>query len=96
MCVRPRIDDELDNLKHIYSGLDSVLVGLLGVIATFCAYSLFQCKVAQQVSMTTPEDYAESLNVVYFPQLGNSYCLLWSMAYAHVWGAPYRLSYLRA
>ena len=41
VCVRPRIDDELDNLKHIYSGLDSVLVGLLGVVAAFYAYSLF-------------------------------------------------------
>ncbi|KAI9573599.1 DNA mismatch repair protein MutS [Boletus coccyginus] len=27
-------------------------------------------KVAEQISQTVPEDYAESLNVVYFPQLG--------------------------
>ncbi|TBU56560.1 hypothetical protein BD310DRAFT_960111 [Dichomitus squalens] len=25
VCVRPRIDEELDNLKHIYNGIDSVL-----------------------------------------------------------------------
>ncbi|KAI0714049.1 DNA mismatch repair protein MutS [Cerioporus squamosus] len=25
VCVRPRVDDELDNLKHIYNGIDAVL-----------------------------------------------------------------------
>ncbi|KAH9932680.1 DNA mismatch repair protein MutS [Epithele typhae] len=25
ICVRPHVDDELDNLKHIYNGIDSVL-----------------------------------------------------------------------
>ncbi|KAI0688883.1 DNA mismatch repair protein MutS [Earliella scabrosa] len=25
VCVRPRIDEELDNLKHIYNGIDAVL-----------------------------------------------------------------------
>lgn len=26
VCVRPHIDEELDNLKHIYHGIDAVLV----------------------------------------------------------------------
>jgi len=26
VCIRPHIDEELDNLKHIYNGIDSVLV----------------------------------------------------------------------
>ncbi|RDX49897.1 hypothetical protein OH76DRAFT_495372 [Lentinus brumalis] len=25
VCIRPRVDDELDNLKHIYNGIDAVL-----------------------------------------------------------------------
>ncbi|KAL4070005.1 DNA mismatch repair protein MutS [Scleroderma yunnanense] len=53
VCVRPHIDEELDNQKHIYRGIDSVL-----------------SKVAQQISESVPSDYATSLNVVYFPQLG--------------------------
>ncbi|KAI0755181.1 DNA mismatch repair protein MutS [Daedaleopsis nitida] len=28
LCVRPHIDDELDNLKHIYNGIDSVLTNV--------------------------------------------------------------------
>lgn len=28
VCVRLRVDEELDNLKHIYNGIDSVLVRL--------------------------------------------------------------------
>ena len=28
VCVRPHIDDDLDNRKHIYHGIDSVLVCL--------------------------------------------------------------------
>ncbi|PCH37347.1 hypothetical protein WOLCODRAFT_167438 [Wolfiporia cocos MD-104 SS10] len=58
VCVRPRIDDELDNLRRIYHGIDSVL-----------------SKVAQQISATVPPDYATSLNVVYFPQLGFLICI---------------------
>ncbi|KAI0662083.1 DNA mismatch repair protein MutS [Cubamyces menziesii] len=58
VCVRPHVDDELDNLKHIYHGIDSVL-----------------SKVAMQVSATIPADYASSLNVVYFPQLGFLVCV---------------------
>lgn len=26
VCVRPHIDEELDNRKHVYNGIDSVLV----------------------------------------------------------------------
>ncbi|KAH9841446.1 DNA mismatch repair protein MutS [Rhodofomes roseus] len=58
VCVRPHIDEELDNLKHIYNGIDSVL-----------------SRVAQQISETIPPDYASSLNVVYFPQLGFLICV---------------------
>ncbi|KAK7056880.1 hypothetical protein VNI00_002597 [Paramarasmius palmivorus] len=53
VCVRPHIDEELDNRKHVYHGIDTVL-----------------SKVAEQISQTVPPDYATSLNVVYFPQLG--------------------------
>ena len=28
VCVRPHIDEELDNRKHVYNGIDSVLVSL--------------------------------------------------------------------
>ncbi|KAL1950078.1 hypothetical protein VTO73DRAFT_5200 [Trametes versicolor] len=58
VCVRPHIDEELDNLKHIYHGIDAVL-----------------SKVATQISATVPLDYASSLNVVYFPQLGFLVCV---------------------
>ncbi|KAI0670991.1 DNA mismatch repair protein MutS [Trametes maxima] len=58
VCVRPHIDDELDNLKHVYNGIDAVL-----------------SKVAIQISATIPPDYASSLNVVYFPQLGFLVCV---------------------
>ncbi|KAI0770485.1 DNA mismatch repair protein MutS [Fomes fomentarius] len=58
VCVRSRIDEELDNLKHIYNGIDAVL-----------------SKVAEQVSAMIPPDYASSLNVVYFPQLGFLICV---------------------
>lgn len=35
------------------------------------ALTSLQSKVAQTISATVPPDYASSLNVVYFPQLGN-------------------------
>ncbi|KAI6129695.1 muts domain V-domain-containing protein [Pisolithus croceorrhizus] len=53
ICIRPHIDEELDNRKHAYCGIDSVL-----------------SKVAQKISQAVPAEYATSLNVVYFPQLG--------------------------
>ncbi|KAJ7459929.1 DNA mismatch repair protein MutS [Mycena latifolia] len=58
VCVRPNIDEELDNRKHVYHGIDSVL-----------------SKVAEQVCQTVPPDYASSLNIVYFPQLGFLICI---------------------
>ncbi|KAH7919581.1 hypothetical protein BV22DRAFT_1108014 [Leucogyrophana mollusca] len=58
VCVRPHIDEELDNRKHVYHGIDAVL-----------------SKVAEQISQTIPADYAPSLNVVYFPQLGFLICV---------------------
>ncbi|CDO75430.1 hypothetical protein BN946_scf184916.g14 [Trametes cinnabarina] len=58
VCIRPHIDEELDNLKHIYHGIDAVL-----------------SKIAIRVSATIPPDYASSLNVVYFPQLGFLVCV---------------------
>ncbi|TFY80471.1 hypothetical protein EWM64_g3537 [Hericium alpestre] len=54
ICVRPHIDEELDNRKHIYHSIDVVL-----------------SKVAEEIAESVPADYAMSLNVVYFPQLGN-------------------------
>ncbi|OSD07423.1 hypothetical protein PYCCODRAFT_1463684 [Trametes coccinea BRFM310] len=58
VCVKSHVDEELDNLKHIYHGIDAVL-----------------SKVATRVSATVPSDYASSLNVVYFPQLGFLVCV---------------------
>ncbi|OBZ71456.1 Prohibitin-2 [Grifola frondosa] len=58
ICVRPHIDEELDNMKHIYNGIDAVL-----------------SKVALQISAIVPPEYASSLNVVYFPQLGFLICV---------------------
>ncbi|KAI0246737.1 DNA mismatch repair protein MutS [Lactifluus subvellereus] len=58
VCVRPHIDEELDNRKHVYSGIDAVL-----------------SRVAEGISSTVPQDYAASLNVVYFPQLGFLICV---------------------
>ncbi|KAH8998418.1 muts domain V-domain-containing protein [Lactarius akahatsu] len=58
VCVRPHIDEELDNRKHLYNGVDAVL-----------------SKVAEGISPTVPQDYATSLNVVYFPQLGFLVCV---------------------
>ncbi|KAG2033757.1 muts domain V-domain-containing protein [Suillus americanus] len=56
ICVRPYIDEELDQRKHVYAGLDPVL-----------------CKVADQICQKIPADYTASLNVVYFPQLGDAF-----------------------
>ncbi|KAF8158095.1 hypothetical protein B0H34DRAFT_749503 [Crassisporium funariophilum] len=58
VCVRPHIDEDLDNRKHVYHGVDSVL-----------------STVAEQISLTVPQDFARSLNVVYFPQLGYLICV---------------------
>ncbi|KAL1682284.1 DNA mismatch repair protein MutS [Schizophyllum commune] len=58
VCVRMGIDEELDNRKHVYNGIDSVL-----------------SNIAEQMSQTVPAEYAESLNVVYFPQLGFLVCV---------------------
>ncbi|KAI3616291.1 dna mismatch repair protein msh5 [Moniliophthora roreri] len=58
VCVRSHIDEELDNRKHVYHGIDTVL-----------------SKVAEQICQTVPVDYATSLNVVYFPQLGFLICV---------------------
>ncbi|KAJ7819398.1 DNA mismatch repair protein MutS [Mycena olivaceomarginata] len=58
ICVRPNIDEELDNRKHVYHGIDAVL-----------------SKVAEQICQTVPPDYASSLNIVYFPQLGFLICV---------------------
>ncbi|KAJ7644219.1 DNA mismatch repair protein MutS [Roridomyces roridus] len=58
ICVRPHIDEELDNRKHVYHGIDAVL-----------------SKVAEQICQTVPPDYAASLNIVYFPQLGFLICV---------------------
>ncbi|KAG0700111.1 DNA mismatch repair protein MutS [Suillus ampliporus] len=58
ICVRPYIDEELDQRKHVYAGLDAVL-----------------SKVADQICRNISVDYTQSLNVVYFPQLGFLICV---------------------
>lgn len=58
VCVRANVDEDLDNRKRIYHGIDDVL-----------------SRVAEQICHTVPPDYATSLNVVYFPQLGFLICI---------------------
>lgn len=71
VCVRPHIDEELDKRKHVYRGIDSVLVSWPNASHLMVNIEGKQSKVAEQISQTVPIDYAESLNVVYFPQLGS-------------------------
>lgn len=70
VCVRARISDELDQLKHSYNGIDSVLVSTASVSYFEPQLTAFQSKVAEQISLTVPQNYASTVNVVYFPQLG--------------------------
>ncbi|KAI0246735.1 DNA mismatch repair protein MutS, partial [Lactifluus subvellereus] len=56
VCGRPDIDEELDNRKHVYSGINAVLV----------SQSLLYCSI-----MLHCPDYAAPLDIVYFPQLGD-------------------------
>lgn len=74
VCVRPHIDEELDNRKHVYHGIDSVLVGhIIYECFRIDGFSL-KSTVAEQICEKIPSgyEYASSLNVVYFPQLGMS------------------------
>ena len=83
VCVRPRIDEELDNLKHIHNGIDSILVPsvTLSQYPLISTITFDQSKVATQLSVTIPPDYTPSLNVVYFPQLGEHVAHVhWSIA----------------
>ena len=41
VCVRPHIDDDLDNRKHIYHGIDSVLVRLRYIFVLIDAQLIF-------------------------------------------------------
>ncbi|KAF8158870.1 muts domain V-domain-containing protein [Mycena galopus ATCC 62051] len=79
ICVRPGVDEELDNRKHVYHGIDAVL-----------------SKVAEQICQTVPPDYASSLNVVYFPQLGFLICVPmleeWQGPEGIKYGHPHRRS----
>ncbi|KAJ3042960.1 MutS protein msh5 [Rhizophlyctis rosea] len=51
--VKPQVDEDLDELKRTYHGLDDLLSA-----------------VAREVSKIIPQEFARSLNVIYFPQLG--------------------------
>ncbi|KAJ3150451.1 MutS protein msh5 [Geranomyces michiganensis] len=51
--VKPHVDDELDEMKRTYHGLDDLL-----------------SQVAHEISTSTLREFATSLNVIYFPQLG--------------------------
>ncbi|KAJ3149151.1 MutS protein msh5 [Geranomyces variabilis] len=51
--VKPHVDDELDEMKRTYHGLDDLL-----------------SQVAHEISATMSREFATSLNVIYFPQLG--------------------------
>ncbi|KAF1995853.1 hypothetical protein P154DRAFT_609734 [Amniculicola lignicola CBS 123094] len=51
--ILPGIDDELDQMKSTFTGLDSLL-----------------SQVARKLSDKLPADFIDSLNVIYFPQIG--------------------------
>ncbi|KAF2182192.1 hypothetical protein K469DRAFT_636979 [Zopfia rhizophila CBS 207.26] len=51
--VLPGIDEELDQMKRTFAGLDALL-----------------SQVARKLSERIPSDLQESLNVIYFPQIG--------------------------
>ena len=77
VCVRPHIDETLDDQKHLYAGLDSVLVrpmpfSIIIILLANKSNETKQSKVAHRIadSQTVPYEYAKRLNVVYFPQLG--------------------------
>lgn len=62
----------------MYHGLDAVLVSVyphLILRVSLCSDILPQSKVAEDISETVSPDYASSLNVVYFPQLGYLICI---------------------
>lgn len=62
-------------MKHIYNGIDGVLVRVQGLASVPETEYDLQSKVAEQLSETIPPDYATSLNVVYFPQLGTRFTI---------------------
>ncbi|KAI9006039.1 muts domain V-domain-containing protein [Gaertneriomyces semiglobifer] len=51
--VKAGVDQDLDELKRTYHGLDSLL-----------------SEVAAEISTTIPSEFANQINVIYFPQLG--------------------------
>ncbi|KAI8819391.1 muts domain V-domain-containing protein [Fimicolochytrium jonesii] len=51
--VKPHVDDELDEMKRTYHGLDDLL-----------------SQVAHELGDIIPPEFATSMNVIYFPQLG--------------------------
>ncbi|CAG8489217.1 10316_t:CDS:10 [Ambispora gerdemannii] len=53
VVVKLHIDEELDEMKRTYNGLDD-----------------FLSEVAREIATTIPSEFASSLNVIYFPQLG--------------------------
>ncbi|GJJ15544.1 hypothetical protein Clacol_009822 [Clathrus columnatus] len=61
LIVQPHVDDELDDWKMMLGGLDSLLASRT---------NFFQSKVAVQIASEMPSGYTDSINVVYFPQLG--------------------------
>jgi DNA mismatch repair protein MSH5 len=68
VCVRPHIDPELDEWKHNYAGLDETLVSISSPQIKHS--NKVQSRAAIQISKHIPADYTDTLNVVYFPQLG--------------------------
>ena len=58
------------NTSTMGSIQSSYVSQLTAHISRLTDYPNSQSKVAMQVSATIPADYASSLNVVYFPQLG--------------------------
>lgn len=74
MCVKSGVDAELDELRRKYHGLSSLLVGTPlpdFPLAWLIRSSIDpQSRVATDLSCEVPPEFANSLSVVYFPQLG--------------------------
>jgi hypothetical protein len=65
VCVRPQIDEELDNRKHVYHGIDSVLVILLSChLKCLCLCFETKCYLSVQRSRPTLSKYSAWLCVL--------------------------------
>ena len=76
--IKPGINQQLDNDKRMYAGLDNLLVRRpsklrarkLAGCADRGSVFLSQTTIADELEKQVPSDVVRTLNVTYFPQLG--------------------------